>query len=31
MKEFILSETRAETALLVGLVTPNQDEAKTRE
>ena len=31
MKEFILSEAKAETAVLVGLVTPEQDEAKTNE
>ncbi|MCD8306530.1 MAG: GTPase HflX [Prevotella sp.] len=30
MKEFVTSE-RAETAILVGLVTPEQDEAKTKE
>ncbi|MBR1655103.1 MAG: GTPase HflX [Prevotella sp.] len=31
MKEFILSETKAETAVLVGLITPQQNEEKTRE
>ena len=31
MKEFIISEAKAETAVLVGLITPSQDEAKTRE
>ena len=31
MKEFILSEAKAETAVLVGLVTRDQDEAKTKE
>ena len=31
MKEFIISEAKAETAVLVGLITPNQDEAKTKE
>lgn len=31
MKEFVISEARAETAILVGLVTPGQDEAKTKE
>ncbi len=31
MKEFIISEVKAETAVLVGLITPQQDEAKTKE
>jgi len=31
MKEFILSETKAETAVLVGLITSQQNEEKTRE
>ena len=31
MKEFVISEARAETAVLVGLITPQQDEAKTKE
>jgi GTP-binding protein HflX len=31
MKEFIISEAKAETAVLVGLITPEQDEAKTKE
>ncbi len=31
MKEFVISEAKAETALLVGLVTPEQDESKTKE
>ncbi len=31
MKEFVLSEAKAETAILVGLITPDQDEAKTKE
>ena len=31
MKEFVISEAKAETAILVGLVTPNQNEAKTKE
>ena len=31
MKEFVISETKAETALLVGLITPVQDEFKTKE
>ena len=29
MKEFVISEVRAETAVLVGLVTKTQDERKT--
>ena len=31
MKEFVISEVKAETAVLVGLITQTQDEAKTKE
>ncbi len=31
MKEFVISEVKAETAILVGLITNNQSEAKTKE
>ena len=31
MKEFVISEVKAETAVLVGLITQQQDEAKTEE
>ncbi len=31
MKEFVISEAKVETAVLVGLITPRQDEAKTKE
>ena len=31
MKEFVISEAKAETAILVGLITPEQDESKTKE
>ena len=31
MKEFVISEAKAETAVLVGLITKGQDEAKTKE
>ena len=31
MKEFVISEAKAETAVLVGLITGQQDEAKTNE
>lgn len=31
MKEFVISEAKAETAVLVGLITPSQDENKTKE
>ena len=31
MKEFVISEAKAETAVLVGLITKDQDEAKTKE
>ncbi len=30
MKEFVISEVKAETAVLVGLITQTQDEAKTK-
>lgn len=30
MKEFVISEVKAETAVLVGLITQEQDEAKTK-
>ena len=30
MKEFVISEVKADTAVLVGLVTKTQDEAKPR-
>ena len=30
MKEFVISEVKAETAILVGLITKDQDEAKTK-
>ena len=30
MKEFVISEAKAETAVLVGLITKEQDEAKTK-
>ena len=30
MKEFVISEVKAETAVLVGLITKTQDEAKTK-
>ena len=29
MKEFVISEVKSETAILVGLITKEQDEAKT--
>ena len=29
MKEFVISEVKAVTAVLVGLITQQQDEAKT--
>ena len=29
MKEFVISEVQAETAVLVGLITKTQDERKT--
>ncbi len=31
MKEFVISEAKAETAVIVGLITPQQNEAKTKE
>ena len=31
MKEFVISEAQAETAVLVGLITPQQNEDKTKE
>ena len=31
MKEFVITETKVETAVIVGLVTPQQDERKTQE
>ena len=31
MKEFVISDSKAETAILVGLITQEQDEAKTKE
>ena len=31
MKEFIISESKVETAILIGLITPYQDERKTNE
>ena len=31
MKEFVITEAQAETAVLVGLITPEQDERKTTE
>ena len=31
MKEFVISEAKTETAVLVGLITKDQDEAKTNE
>ncbi|MBP1539375.1 MAG: GTPase HflX [Prevotella sp.] len=31
MKEFVISEAQTETAVLVGLITKEQDEAKTKE
>ena len=31
MKEFVISEAKVETAVLVGLITPQQNEAKTTE
>ena len=31
MKEFIISETKVETAVIVGLITPRQNERKTTE
>ena len=31
MKEFVITEAQAETAVLVGLITPEQNERKTNE
>ena len=31
MREFVISEAKAKTAILVGLITPSQNEAKTKE
>ena len=31
MKEFVISEAKTETAVLVGLITPQQNEDKTKE
>lgn len=31
MKEFVISEVQAETAVLVGIITKTQDERKTNE
>jgi GTP-binding protein HflX len=31
MKEFVISEAKTETAVLVGLITKEQDEEKTKE
>lgn len=31
MKEFIISDSKVETAILIGLITPYQDERKTNE
>ncbi len=31
MKEFVITEAKAETAILVGLITPQQDERRTTE
>ncbi len=31
MKEFVITEAKVETALIVGLITPRQDERKTQE
>ncbi len=31
MKEFVISESKVETAVIVGLITPQQDERKTAE
>ena len=31
MKEFVISEVKAETAVLVGLITKTQDEDKKKE
>ena len=31
MKEFVISEAKVETAIIVGLITPYQPERKTKE
>ena len=31
MKEFVITEVKTETAILVGLITIHQDESKTKE
>ena len=31
MKEFVISESKVETAVIVGLITPHQNERKTTE
>ena len=31
MKEFVISEAKVETAIIVGLITPQQNERKTNE
>ena len=31
MKEFVISESKVETAVIVGLITPQQNERKTTE
>ncbi|MDR0864259.1 MAG: GTPase HflX, partial [Candidatus Symbiothrix sp.] len=31
MKDFIITETQTENAVLVGLITPEQNEAKSKE
>ena len=31
MKEFVITEAKTETAVLVGLITPQQDERRTNE
>ena len=31
MKEFVITEAKVETAVIVGLITPQQDERKTKE
>ena len=31
MKEFVITEAKVETAVLVGLITPQQNEKKTEE
>ena len=31
MREFVISEAKTETAVIVGLITPQQDENRTNE